>query len=133
MSWQLVADSETLQRRFRSARLQRAFARCIVTALLALGPLTPALGAGESPEKIDPAASCVSADCHASVADRPHLHWPEVAAPGQCQRCHVPKADRADRHDFETDKSAGACLGCHEPLAGKIRDAKHSHKAAEDD
>jgi predicted CXXCH cytochrome family protein len=115
---------QNIRRILRLARI------VIMAGLFALGPPIQALAAGEPPEKLDLSASCVNAGCHVSVSDRPHLHWPEVAEPGQCQRCHTPKADR---HDFETDDSAEACLGCHKALASKISGARRIHEPAEED
>ncbi|MCP5041641.1 MAG: hypothetical protein GY944_11490, partial [bacterium] len=86
--------------------------------------------AGEAPERSDPGQSCVSSGCHDSLAEQPHLHWPEVIQPGQCQRCHV---QDGDLHDFETKEEAEDCLGCHEELGRKIKEAELLHEPAEED
>jgi predicted CXXCH cytochrome family protein len=87
-------------------------------------------GAKKPPEAIDPAKSCVSESCHPTVADQPHLHWADLTAPGQCQRCHVPEGAL---HEFETDDGAESCLECHEPLAKRMSEGRAVHEAAEDD
>jgi predicted CXXCH cytochrome family protein len=115
----------------RDARVVLRLARlAIMPVLFALSPPIQALEAEKPPEQINASASCVNSDCHVSISDRPHLHWPEVAEPGECQRCHVQKADL---HVFETDDSAEACLGCHKELARKMSGARRIHEPAEED
>lgn len=102
-----------------------------VVALLCCLTLAPSTSfAGDPPAQIDPAGSCIDAGCHASQAQHEHLHWPEVAEPGQCQRCHVPDQDQ---HVFEKAGSVRACLSCHEDLMKEMRGARLRHKAARKD
>ena len=102
----------------------------IISGLLALGPAGLVLAADKPPKKADPAVSCVSAGCHVSVSDQPHLHWPEITEPGQCQKCHE---QNADLHDFETKDEAEDCFACHDVLALKMQEARRIHEPAEED
>ncbi len=101
----------------------------VLAALFELASSGVASAAAGPPERIDPAASCVNSDCHASTVAGAVLHWPKLAEPKQCQRCH--EVD-GDQHEFESDDSVEACLGCHEELAAKMGKAQIRHEAAED-
>jgi predicted CXXCH cytochrome family protein len=100
------------------------------TGLLLLFALPFLARADDPPEEIDPSKGCASESCHTEIIDQPHLHWADVAAPGQCQRCHVPEGNL---HEFETGDDGEACLGCHEPLAKKLGEGRILHEPAEDD
>jgi predicted CXXCH cytochrome family protein len=111
--------------RYRRARL----GSLLGVSLLFLAALPPLAGAESAPENIDPAESCVSGSCHPTIVDQPYLHWADMAAPSQCQRCHVPDGTL---HEFETDDEADGCLACHESLAKRMSEGKLLHEAAED-
>lgn len=64
----------------------------------------------EPPKKIDPEASCATADCHEGVGNDPIVHGP--VAMDECQICHEPKRDR---HNFEdVPPSLDLCMACHD-------------------
>ncbi len=106
------------------SRLTRA-----VTISAVLGS-SAVFAADEPPETADPSSSCVDAGCHATLVDRPHLHWADVTQPGQCQRCHE---QDGDLHDFETKDEGEDCLDCHEELGRKLETAELVHEPAEED
>jgi predicted CXXCH cytochrome family protein len=83
----------------------------------------------EAPESIDPAASCVTSECHGEVADHPRVHWSGFEKAGECQKCHDPDGDR---HEFSLDDSAESCFQCHEDLAKAVASAETVHDALED-
>ncbi len=118
--------------RQRLACLRNPAGPRIVTAFVASIPLLFGALSGlaeDAPEKLEPGASCVAGGCHAAIAQQPHIHWPEISEPGQCQRCHTPDADL---HDFDTDDSPEFCLGCHETLRQRIASERVQHEALED-
>ncbi|MCL4551019.1 MAG: cytochrome c3 family protein [Bacteroidetes bacterium] len=60
--------------------------------------------------------SCMSAKCHASMADVKYLHGPFAVK--ECNACHVPIKDQ--KHKFEEiKKPSDLCMNCHEPLQMK--------------
>ena len=115
--------------RSKSAWLLTAALLVLATALLVL-PTGPGAAAAEAPERAPAAASCVAAGCHPDVAAREHLHWPEAAEPGQCQRCHE---QEGDLHAFQSEEPPDLCQPCHEELLSRIEEVKFLHDPAEED
>jgi predicted CXXCH cytochrome family protein len=112
-------------------RCRRTLASRLLGVSLLLFVAVPRFASAQAaPENIDPAKSCVGGGCHTTVANQPHLHWSNLSAPGECQRCHIPDGTL---HDFETDDEADGCLVCHEQLAKRMSEGKLVHEAAEDD
>jgi predicted CXXCH cytochrome family protein len=84
--------------------------------------------AAETPESIDPSASCVNSDCHTGVGKHRHIHWPDFAEPGECQTCHEPEADL---HQFTIEDPPDLCTDCHDEIGELIRTAKTIHDPAD--
>jgi len=114
----------------RRRHARSALGSLLGASLLMLAGLPQPSNAQEAPERFDPAKSCVNKSCHTSVANQPHLHWEDMSAPGQCQRCHTPDGTL---HEFETMDGAEGCMDCHEPLAKKMSEGKVLHEPAEED
>lgn len=110
------------------ARGRRRLATC--AALLLIGSWALRSQAAEAPETIDPAASCVSGDCHSFIEEYDHLHWSGFSGTGECRGCHT---GEGDLHEFEIEESPELCASCHEDLAGRMAKERTVHEAAEVD
>lgn len=113
-----------------SLRRPTVFGAALCAAALILMSTPGAVArAGEPPEEIDPAASCVTGACHGALQSYRILHWKELAGAGECQKCHE---GEPGAHEFSVDDSSEKCLGCHEELAARIESAETVHPALDD-
>ncbi|MHC4475462.1 MAG: cytochrome c3 family protein [Planctomycetota bacterium] len=81
---------------------------CVFLTVSSVFVSTYIVGAAERPTT--PQSTCVTDECHAGHAQKPHVHAP--VSLGQCDSCHKP-ADAA-RHTFEfVRKGRDLCEYCH--------------------
>jgi len=114
-------------RAFRKPVSARPIEYSLILLLVVLSPPTPSRAG--PPSEIDPAASCVSSECHSAIIATPTVHWKDFDAVGQCQECHVPSGTK---HLFSVQTDSEACLRCHEELGSLLEDASSTHEPIEE-
>ena len=99
--------------------VDRQFAFLIGFALMWF--LVQPIQAAEPPEKIDPAAGCITAQCHGDLKTPSYLHGPVNME--QCEPCHVAKGNR---HLFEErPETPELCAHCHD-IEKPVKEVVHS-------
>ncbi len=79
------------------------------------------------PEVLDPAASCVSEQCHSDITNYKKLHWSDL--PNACLDCHK---SNSGGHDFSVTEGPKLCAQCHKESVDEFYSAKRLHYPLED-
>lgn len=120
-----INSKEPCPERSLGAGLPRTQYPGLVWLAVAFTLLAPASFGEKAPWKLEPGASCTTSECHAGIADFPHVHGP--VAMGECDMCHF---QEKDRHRFaEIKNTPKLCTNCHD----KKDTGKNVHMPAAED